>query len=32
MAEIETAAKVGFDGIEIWMGTLEKFAKMEEIG
>jgi 2-keto-myo-inositol isomerase len=27
MAEIETAAKVGFDGIEIWMGTLEKYAK-----
>ncbi|MCP9768868.1 sugar phosphate isomerase/epimerase [Lacihabitans sp. LS3-19] len=27
MAEIETAAKVGFDGIEIWMGTLEKFVK-----
>ncbi|CAN1558500.1 IolE Sugar phosphate isomerases/epimerases [Spirosomataceae bacterium] len=27
IAEIETAAKVGFDGIEIWMGTLEKFVK-----
>lgn len=27
MAEIETAAKVGFDGIEIWMNTLEKFVK-----
>ena len=27
MAEIETAAKVGFDGIEIWMGTLEKYIK-----
>lgn len=27
MAEIETAAKVGFDGIEIWMGTLEKYVK-----
>jgi len=27
MAEIETAAKVGFDGIEIWMATLEKFVK-----
>jgi 2-keto-myo-inositol isomerase len=27
MAEIEMAAKVGFDGIEIWMGTLEKYVK-----
>jgi 2-keto-myo-inositol isomerase len=27
MAEIETAAKVGFDGIEIWMNTLEKYVK-----
>lgn len=27
IAEIETAAKVGFDGIEIWMGTLEKYVK-----
>jgi 2-keto-myo-inositol isomerase len=25
--EIKTAAKVGFDGIEIWMNTLEKYVK-----
>jgi 2-keto-myo-inositol isomerase len=27
VGEIKTAAKVGFDGIEIWMGTLEKYVK-----
>ena len=27
MAEIETAAKAGFDGIEIWMNTLEQYVK-----
>ena len=27
MGEIETAAKVGFDGIEIWMRTLETYVK-----
>ncbi len=27
MGEIETAAKVGFDGIEIWMRTLEQYVK-----
>jgi 2-keto-myo-inositol isomerase len=25
--EIKTAAKVGFDGIEIWMNTLDKYVK-----
>ena len=27
MGEIETAAKVGFDGIEIWMRTLQQYIK-----